>query len=97
MAKIAVVTGGAGFIGSHVVDLLIGYDYEVRVIDNLVGGRLENLSQHKENRKITVLEKDIRELDIDNKLFFQELMRFIILPGLETSCLHRASPRVYGC
>ena len=27
------------------------------------------MSQHKENRKITVLEKDIRELDIDNKLF----------------------------
>ena len=41
MAKIAVVTGGAGFIGSHVVDLLISYDYEVRVIDNLLVGDLK--------------------------------------------------------
>ena len=35
----AVVTGGAGFIGSHMVDLLLARGYAVRVIDNLVGGR----------------------------------------------------------
>ena len=37
--RIAVVTGGAGFIGSHMVDLLLARGYRVRVIDNLVGGR----------------------------------------------------------
>ncbi len=41
--KIALVTGGAGFIGSHMVDLLIKRKYKVRVIDNLSGGRLQNL------------------------------------------------------
>jgi UDP-glucose 4-epimerase len=34
----AVVTGGAGFIGSHLVDRLVAEDFEVRVIDNLVSG-----------------------------------------------------------
>ena len=40
------VTGGAGFIGSHMVDLLINNNFEVRVIDNLLGGHEKNLSQH---------------------------------------------------
>ena len=41
--KIAVVTGGAGFIGSHMVDLLISKKYKVHVIDNLSGGHKKNL------------------------------------------------------
>ena len=45
--KIAIVTGGAGFIGSHMVDLLINKNFKVRVIDNLVGGRLSNLQKHQ--------------------------------------------------
>ena len=44
---IAIVTGGAGFIGSHMVDLLIEDNFEVRVIDDLSGGHLENLN-HQE-------------------------------------------------
>jgi UDP-glucose 4-epimerase len=43
----AVVTGGAGFIGSHMVDLLIAKGFSVTVIDNLVNGRLENIAHHK--------------------------------------------------
>ena len=40
------VTGGAGFIGSHLVDELIKRRCKVRVIDNLINGKLENLSDH---------------------------------------------------
>ena len=43
---IAVVTGGAGFIGSHMVDLLIDNGYRVHVIDNLSGGHEKNLVHH---------------------------------------------------
>ncbi|MFM7651104.1 MAG: NAD-dependent epimerase/dehydratase family protein, partial [Acidimicrobiaceae bacterium] len=41
---VAVVTGGAGFIGSHLVDALLAEDIEVRVVDNYSTGRPENLA-----------------------------------------------------
>ena len=41
--KIAVVTGGAGFIGSHLVSALLKNGYEVRVVDNLSGGKREKV------------------------------------------------------
>ena len=40
----AIVTGGAGFIGSHLVDALLAEDISVRVIDNYSTGRPENLA-----------------------------------------------------
>lgn len=43
----AIVTGGAGFIGSHMVDLLVSKKYDVMVIDNLANGRLDNIAHHK--------------------------------------------------
>ena len=44
--KKSLVTGGAGFIGSHLVDYLLGAGASVRVLDNLATGKLENLAQH---------------------------------------------------
>jgi UDP-glucose 4-epimerase len=67
--SLAVVTGGAGFIGSHMVDLLLEQDYRVHVIDNLTGGRLQNLDQHKRNEQLTVAVRDIRELEAGDPLF----------------------------
>jgi UDP-glucose 4-epimerase len=66
---IAVVTGGAGFIGSHMVDLLVSHGYAVRAIDNMVGGRVANLDQHKANPDVSLDERDVRALAPDDKLF----------------------------
>ena len=66
---LAVVTGGAGFIGSHTVDLLVGEGFRVHVIDSLVGGRLLNIEHHKGNRDVVFEEKDIRTLAADDPLF----------------------------
>jgi len=52
----AAVTGGAGFIGSHVVDALVARGDEVHVVDNFATGRRENL-----NEAATLSELDIRE------------------------------------
>ena len=51
---IAVVTGGAGFIGSHMVDVLVERGFSVRAIDNLAGGREENLAPHRNNPDLVV-------------------------------------------
>ena len=45
--KTALVTGGAGFIGSHMVDCLIQSGFKVRAVDNLICGREENIIHHK--------------------------------------------------
>jgi UDP-glucose 4-epimerase len=67
--RTAVVTGGAGFIGSHMVDLLLTRDYRVRVIDNLVGGREANLAHHRNDPRLSFERRDIRRLDLDDVLF----------------------------
>ena len=66
--EIAVVTGGAGFIGSHMCDLLVEQGFEVRVIDSLVGGREENLAQHRGNA-LTLEQRDIRSFSPADSLF----------------------------
>jgi UDP-glucose 4-epimerase len=67
--SVAVVTGGAGFIGSHMVDHLLERGFRVRVIDNLTGGRTANLAHHDRNPALTLEELDIRDLAPDSALF----------------------------
>jgi UDP-glucose 4-epimerase len=66
---IAVVTGGAGFIGSHMVDLLLDRGFSVRVIDSLVGGRERNLEHHGDNANLACEWRDIRGIAGDDSLF----------------------------
>jgi UDP-glucose 4-epimerase len=58
MGKRVLVTGGAGFIGSHVVDLLIARGYEVTVFDNLSTGRADYV-----HPAATFVQGDVRDED----------------------------------
>ena len=55
----AVVTGGAGFLGSHLCERLVGLGTEVVCVDNLVTGRKENIAGLLESPKFTFLEQDV--------------------------------------
>lgn len=67
--QIAVVTGGAGFIGSHMTDRLLQAGYVVRVVDNLSGGRASNLAHHANNKNLSLEERDICTLTPDSAIF----------------------------
>lgn len=68
-----IVTGGAGFIGSHLVDFLVKKDFEVLVIDNLSWGDKKNLNSKALFRKL-----DIKNGDKINKCFREFLPDFVV-------------------
>ncbi len=78
---IALVTGGAGFIGSHTADLLLNKGFRVRVIDNLSGGNLTNISHHQGNSDFEFFQEDIRSLTPGNAIF-EDVERVIHFAGI---------------
>ena len=55
------VTGGAGFVGSHLVDELVGRGYKVVVLDNFLSGNIKNVSQHLETDGFKLVDGDVRD------------------------------------
>lgn len=62
-----IVTGGAGFIGSHITDMLIKRGHRVCVIDSLVHGRIENLNPDAKFVKMDIRDKGIEDVFINEK------------------------------
>jgi len=62
MVETVLVTGGAGFIGSHLVDELLNLGYKVKVVDNLSTGNMDNLAHVKD--KIIFKKIDIRDFKL---------------------------------
>ena len=63
-----IVTGGAGFIGSHLDDALIARGHQITVVDNLVLGRKENIAHLMSNPNFRFVEVDILDSDAMHKL-----------------------------
>jgi UDP-glucose 4-epimerase len=76
------ITGGAGFIGSHLTDVLIGLGDEITIIDNLSTGRIENLSRCRD--RIRLIESSVSdglpELDGEH---FDEIYHLAAAVGVE--------------
>jgi UDP-glucose 4-epimerase len=85
-----VVTGGAGFIGSHVADACILRGYEVHIIDDLSGGKMENVNPKAEFHKA-----DIRNLEVISPIIkgAQYVFHFAALPRVQYSIEHPAETR----
>jgi dTDP-glucose 4,6-dehydratase len=75
---VSVVTGGAGFLGSHLVDLLLSKGHRVIVIDNLVTGSIANLDHLAGNADLRFIQQDVTE--------------FLFLDGPVDYVWHFASP-----
>lgn len=63
------ITGGAGFIGSHLAELLIAKGHEVLAVDNLTSGRVENLKSVADNARFRFANADIRDPSVLQPLF----------------------------
>ncbi len=94
------VTGGAGFIGSHLVDRLLADGHRVSVIDNFVNGREENLAQALESApdRIKIHRADVAEANVIGPLFagvdrvFHLAAMADIVPSIQNPMLyHRAN------
>ena len=57
----AIVTGGAGFIGSHLTDRLLANGHDVLVLDSLTSGRSSNLDAHRDNPRLSLHKVDVAE------------------------------------
>lgn len=66
---VSVVTGGAGFIGSHLVDALVRRGHEVRIFDDFSGGHKSNIEHQLAASRAMLTTGDIRSLDINNVVF----------------------------
>ncbi len=65
----AVITGGAGFLGSHLVDLLLSKGWEIVVIDNLITGSTDNIQHLAGDSRVKFIKQDVSEyLYIDGQL-----------------------------
>jgi UDP-glucose 4-epimerase len=56
------ISGGAGFVGSHLVDHFVKGEYETVVLDNFFSGKIENVKQHVNNKSFHLIKGDVRSL-----------------------------------
>ncbi len=81
------VTGGAGFIGSNLVDKLLKDGQNVSIIDDFSSGKIKNIDHHKKNKNLTIYERDIcgNLEDIFDNNSFDGVFHFAAIPRVQYS------------
>jgi len=64
-----IITGGAGFIGSHIVEELAKQQHEVVILDNFFSGRMENIKQFLKKKNVAFVKGSITDLSVLKKIF----------------------------
>ena len=88
-SNIDIVTGGAGFIGSHLVDRLLNEGRQVIAVDNLSVGRVKNIEHHGDNPNFKFVEGDVADTDLMLKIskgvdrIFHLAARADIVPSIQ--------------
>ncbi|CUH93947.1 putative UDP-glucose 4-epimerase [Propionispora sp. 2/2-37] len=85
------VTGGAGFIGSHIVDRLLEDNIQVYILDNLSTGAMRNI-----NPGAVFLKKDIRDRDV-TELFIRERFDYVVHQAAQTTVSRSLANPYYDC
>ena len=85
--KKVLVTGGAGFVGSHLVDSLVALDCDVAVLDELSMGAEENLAQARRNGNVSLVRGSVED---------ESLIRHLIVGQQRTVIFHLASLNLLG-
>ena len=87
--QVCLVTGGAGFIGSHLVDLLIETGGTVHVLDNLSNGSLYNLRAHLDSEQLQLIKGDITDpLDVERAMEGVDIVFHLACLGVRHSLTH---------
>ena len=90
-SPVALVAGGAGFIGSHLCDLLLGRDFEVICVDNLITGSLRNIRHLRRNRQFRFIRADVSSSGLHSSFFILHPSRLDVVFNLASP----ASPKDY--
>jgi UDP-glucose 4-epimerase len=87
--KKCLVTGGAGFIGSHLVDELMKRGCKVRILDNLVNGKLDNISYHFDNKNFEYIKGSVTDpLDVERAMGEIDAVFHLACLGVRHSITH---------
>lgn len=87
------VTGGAGFVGSHLVDRLLVEGFDVTVLDDFSSGQVQNVSTHEDNEDFHLVRGDVRDVGLVGKIvkdvdaIFHEAALVDVPLSVENPCL----------
>ncbi len=71
------ITGGAGFIGSHLCDALLSEQHKVTVVDNLILGRIENISHLSDNENFKFIKEDLLNMEQLRSIFKENAFEMV--------------------